>query len=69
MSDTAQDKPRRVSCPNCKKQFDWNSPTNSRPFCSERCRLIDLGDWLEERRRIPDDRSPQPFLPPEEGQD
>ena len=34
-----------VKCPTCKKlhEYDMNSPW--RPFCSERCKLIDLGQW------------------------
>ena len=32
----------------------WNRENPWRPFCSERCKLIDLGDWIEERYRIPD---------------
>ena len=46
--------PLRVTCPTCRKEADWqNNP--HRPFCSERCRLIDLGAWTEERYRIPGD--------------
>jgi endogenous inhibitor of DNA gyrase (YacG/DUF329 family) len=44
--------PLRVKCPTCRKETTWeNNP--HRPFCSERCRLIDLGAWAEERYRIP----------------
>lgn len=42
---------RRVRCPTCRRETDWDSPC--RPFCSERCRLIDLGAWLSEQRAIP----------------
>ncbi len=39
-------------CPACKKEAKWeNNPF--RPFCSERCRLIDLGKWAAEEYRIP----------------
>jgi len=42
----------RVKCPTCQRDLDWeNAPF--RPFCSERCRLIDLGAWLSEQRAIP----------------
>jgi hypothetical protein len=58
--------PKIVRCPICKKAFDWHSKPQSRPFCSERCRLIDLGDWLEEKHRIPDNSPANPFLPPED---
>ena len=42
-----------AKCPTCRREAPWD-PTNPwRPFCSERCRLIDLGAWLEERHAIP----------------
>ena len=40
-----------VQCPTCRKDVDW-STSPARPFCSERCRLIDLGKWSEEAYRI-----------------
>jgi len=46
--------PTTVSCPTCGKKVVWNSTSRWRPFCSERCRLIDLGDWLDENHRISD---------------
>jgi endogenous inhibitor of DNA gyrase (YacG/DUF329 family) len=42
----------RVKCPTCGREIDW-SESASRPFCSERCRLIDLGAWLSEQRAVP----------------
>ena len=42
-------------CPTCRRQIDWSEAYPYRPFCSERCRLIDLGAWLSEQRSIPDD--------------
>ncbi len=33
--------------------MEWSASNAFRPFCSERCRLIDLGAWLEERHAIP----------------
>jgi len=45
---------RRIECPTCGKPALWSTENPWRPFCSERCRLIDLGDWIEERHRIPD---------------
>jgi endogenous inhibitor of DNA gyrase (YacG/DUF329 family) len=44
--------PLRVKCPTCRRETFWeNNP--HRPFCSDRCKLIDLGAWTEERYRIP----------------
>lgn len=43
---------QRVKCPTCHREIDW-SQSPFRPFCSERCRLIDLGAWLTEKHAIP----------------
>lgn len=43
--------PQTIKCPTCKRKIDW-STAQFRPFCSERCRLIDLGAWLSERHSI-----------------
>lgn len=43
---------RTVRCPQCGTEVVW-AETEFRPFCSERCRLIDLGQWLDERYVIP----------------
>ncbi len=43
---------RRVRCPQCRQKTDWHD-NPWRPFCSERCQLIDLGAWAEERYGIP----------------
>jgi endogenous inhibitor of DNA gyrase (YacG/DUF329 family) len=37
---------------------EWNPQSAWRPFCSERCKLIDLGAWFSEQRSIPDDAAP-----------
>jgi endogenous inhibitor of DNA gyrase (YacG/DUF329 family) len=44
--------PRMVRCPTCRTEVQWEGNPH-RPFCSERCRLIDLGAWAEGRYRIP----------------
>jgi len=41
-----------VNCPTCKKQIEWSS-ARWRPFCSERCQMIDFGKWSDEEHRIP----------------
>jgi endogenous inhibitor of DNA gyrase (YacG/DUF329 family) len=41
-------------CPICSEPVVWEG-NPSRPFCSERCRLVDLGGWLAERYRVPGD--------------
>jgi endogenous inhibitor of DNA gyrase (YacG/DUF329 family) len=44
--------PKTVACPNCGIPVPWGPESKWRPFCSERCRLIDLGDWLAEHHRV-----------------
>jgi len=41
-----------VSCPCCQREIEWSPRWPQRPFCSERCRLIDLGAWAGEEYRI-----------------
>lgn len=44
--------PPLVACPTCREKSEF-SPTNRwRPFCSERCKLIDLGAWANEEYRV-----------------
>lgn len=43
---------RFVSCPHCNAQVAWVAENPYRPFCSERCKLIDLGDWAMEKYRV-----------------
>ncbi|MBM5571878.1 MULTISPECIES: DNA gyrase inhibitor YacG [Deefgea] len=43
-----------VSCPICRNTSLYNDCNPYRPFCSERCKLIDLGAWADESYRIED---------------
>jgi endogenous inhibitor of DNA gyrase (YacG/DUF329 family) len=47
--------PLKLSCPTCKKDLFWTDEFPFRPFCSDRCRLIDLGEWASESHRIAGD--------------
>lgn len=38
-----------VDCPNCGKKVEWVETNKFRPFCSLRCKQIDLGAWAEEK--------------------
>jgi len=40
-------------CPTCKKEIPYRTDNPFRPFCSERCKLVDLGTWFEEGFSIP----------------
>jgi endogenous inhibitor of DNA gyrase (YacG/DUF329 family) len=41
-----------VSCPHCGTEHAWDTRNEARPFCSERCKLIDLGKWANEEYRV-----------------
>ena len=41
----------KIKCPTCKKRIEWKD-NPYRPFCSERCKLIDLGAWASEGYKI-----------------
>jgi endogenous inhibitor of DNA gyrase (YacG/DUF329 family) len=43
--------PKTLTCPRCRQPSSWEGNA-FRPFCSERCRLIDLGAWVDESYRI-----------------
>jgi uncharacterized protein len=45
----------KVNCPTCKEIVEWTNKNPWRPFCSERCKLIDFGEWASERHSIPGD--------------
>lgn len=60
----------QVRCPTCKKVGDWFAGAYG-PFCSRRCKLVDLGQWLNEEQRISEPLRPDHFreyeqLPPGE---
>jgi len=54
-----KDKKQKHTCPMCRKETSWDGNA-FRPFCSERCRLIDLGKWASEDYRIPGERKDLP---------
>ena len=44
---------RIVNCPQCGAPVAWTRESRYRPFCSERCKTIDLGAWASEKYRVP----------------
>ena len=44
---------KTVKCPTCGKPVPWVPENRYRPFCSERCKMIDLGAWANESYRVP----------------
>lgn len=56
-----------VTCPICKQPADFFAPPLG-PFCSRRCKLVDLGQWLDEEYRIPDALDPEDLDEAQAGQ-
>lgn len=48
---------RQAKCPTCAKPTELGRNNKWRPFCCERCRLIDLGAWMDESRSIPSEEA------------
>ncbi|HZR03493.1 MAG TPA: DNA gyrase inhibitor YacG [Burkholderiales bacterium] len=47
-----------VNCPQCGKPALFAPSNPYRPFCSQRCKMIDLGQWASEAYRVPVDNGP-----------
>ncbi|MDX1443611.1 MAG: DNA gyrase inhibitor YacG [Gammaproteobacteria bacterium] len=56
----------KTPCPHCSTPVDWDKKPKWRPFCSERCRMIDLGEWLSEEKAIPGEPADVPEQLPRE---
>jgi endogenous inhibitor of DNA gyrase (YacG/DUF329 family) len=62
---------KSFKCPSCQKEGDWFAGAYG-PFCSRRCKLVDLGKWLGEEHRLSEPLRPEHFQQYEElpsGQD
>lgn len=51
-----------VNCPHCQTTVVWQKESQYRPFCSQRCKMIDFGDWADEKQRI----AGEPLIDPAE---
>jgi uncharacterized protein len=49
--------PAKSACPTCKRPVEWSPSFPYRPFCSERCKLVDLGAWGSGTHAIPADNT------------
>lgn len=65
-----------VACPRCRQRGKWFADTWG-PFCSKRCKLIDLGQWFNEEHKVSRELRPGDFegfdelpanLPPDSAQ-
>lgn len=54
---------RIVKCPSCKASTRYDETNEHRPFCSERCRVLDTGAWADEEYKVPGEPA---YLNPEE---
>ncbi|MCW5610143.1 MAG: DNA gyrase inhibitor YacG [Rubrivivax sp.] len=54
----AANEPLTVPCPTCRQPALYGPANPWRPFCSERCRSVDLGAWASERFRVPAETPP-----------
>jgi uncharacterized protein len=57
---------RYVACPRCGAQVAWLPENAYRPFCSERCKMIDLGAWATEEYRVPANEPDGPESEPDD---
>jgi endogenous inhibitor of DNA gyrase (YacG/DUF329 family) len=60
--------PKKVACPQCGKLVAYRTDNPFRPFCSERCKLADLGAWANEDYRVEvksTDQNQDPEFPPD----
>ncbi|MEW5966886.1 MAG: DNA gyrase inhibitor YacG [Pseudomonadota bacterium] len=58
--------PPVVSCPICGASVPWTGESKWKPFCSQRCKLIDLGQWATEKYRVPaEEQEPDDESPPQ----
>ena len=51
---------KTVACPRCGALTRFSRENKWRPFCSERCKMIDLGAWANESYRVPAEDLPSP---------
>jgi endogenous inhibitor of DNA gyrase (YacG/DUF329 family) len=49
--------PPIVRCPTCKQDVEYTKANSFRPFCSDRCKILDLGAWADEQYRVPLNKS------------
>lgn len=58
---------KNFKCPTCQQLVAWVSTNAFRPFCSERCRLIDLGAWADGSYAVPAHEVPETIFKDQNG--
>ena len=58
--ETETSRPRVVTCPKCGSAVEWVASSRYRPFCSARCKGIDLGAWATDQYRVEATEEPGP---------
>lgn len=53
MTNENSENKKQIKCPHCGRLIFYDVQNPYRPFCSERCQLIDLGDWADEKFKVP----------------
>lgn len=66
MSTETPRRPREVICPTCGKPALFSPENRFRPFCSERCKLIDIGAWASGAYVVPGQAEPLPDEEPKQ---
>ncbi|MFS4459455.1 DNA gyrase inhibitor YacG [Bdellovibrio sp. HCB2-146] len=66
-SSDSTSQPKKTKCPQCGRLTVYSTENKFRPFCSERCKLIDLGAWADGSYKIPvSPSSSDPLSSPED---
>lgn len=61
--------PQLVKCPECGTSARFDASNPHRPFCSERCKLMDLGAWASESYRVAGSQADEDLMSGETGED
>jgi len=64
MPENTNTQPTVIKCPHCESDVIWGEQSPFRPFCTERCKLIDFGDWAQEKHKFSSDliENPDDFI-------
>ncbi len=66
MPESLVKRPTQIRCPQCSGLSAYSLENRFRPFCSERCKLLDLGAWATDRYAIPGSTMENPMAGPDD---